>query len=108
MALVIAIGVRESGERTLVRLDIGGSEEGAFWSAFLPSLLARGLRGVELVMSDAHSGVKEAIGALLSSATWQRCRVHSMRNVLAQVPQHDKAMVAAAFCRKSVAVVWPA
>lgn len=95
-AVVIAIGVRESGERSILGVDIGGSEDGALWTAFLRSLVARGLRGVELVISDAHSGVKEAIGTVLTGATWQRCRVHTMRNILAHVPQHDKAMVAAA------------
>jgi len=96
MAVVIAIGVRESGERDILAIDIGESEEAAFWTAFLRSLVARGLKGVQLVISDAHEGLKEAIAAVLTGATWQRCRVHFMRNVLAHIPKGDKSMVAAA------------
>jgi putative transposase len=96
MAVVIAIGVKESGERTILDLDIGGSEDSAFWSAFLRRLVQRGLRGVELAISDAHLGVKDAIHTVLTGATWQRCRVHTMRNILAHVPQRDKSMVVAA------------
>jgi transposase-like protein len=96
MAVVIAIGVRESGERDILAVDIGASEEGAFWTAFLRSLVARGLQGVQLVISDAHKGLKEAIETVLTGATWQRCRVHFMRNVLAHIPKRDKSMVAAA------------
>jgi transposase-like protein len=96
MAVVIAIGVRETGEREVLAVDIGASEEGAFWVAFLRSLVARGLKGVQLVISDAHQGLKEAIGRVLVGAAWQRCRVHFMRNVLAHVPKGDKAIVAAA------------
>ena len=96
MAVVIAIGVRESGERDILAVDIGASEDGAFWTAFLRSLVARGLQGVQLVISDAHKGLKEAIEIVLTGATWQRCRVHFMRNVLAHIPKRDKSMVAAA------------
>jgi transposase-like protein len=96
MAVVIAIGVRESGERDILAVDIGASEEGAFWTAFLRSLVARGLQGVQLVISDAHKGLKEAIETVLTGASWQRCRVHFMRNVLAHIPKRDKSMVAAA------------
>jgi transposase-like protein len=96
MAVVIAIGVRETGERGILAIDIGSSEEGAFWTTFLRELVARGLDGVQLVISDAHEGLKEAIATVLTGATWQRCRVHFMRNVLAHVPKGDKAMVAAA------------
>jgi transposase-like protein len=96
MAVVIAIGVRETGEREILAIDIGASEEGAFWTAFLREMAARGLQGVQLVISDAHEGLKGAIGTVLSGATWQRCRVHFTRNVLAHVPKGDKAMVAAA------------
>ena len=96
MAVVIAIGVRESGERDILAVDIGASEEGAFWTAFLRSLVARGLQGVQLVISDAHKGLKEAIEIVLTGATWQRCRVHFTRNVLAHIPKRDKSMVAAA------------
>lgn len=96
MAVVIAIGVRESGERTILDLDIGGSEDSAFWTTFLRQLLQRGLRGVELAISDAHLGLQDAIRSVLTGASWQRCRVHTMRNILAHVPQRDKSMVVAA------------
>ena len=96
MAVVIAIGVRESGERDILAIDIGASEDGAFWTAFLRTLIARGLKGVQLVISDAHEGLKEAIATVLTGASWQRCRVHFMRNVLAHISKRDKSMVAAA------------
>lgn len=96
MALVIAIGVRETGEREILGVDLGASEDPAFWTAFLRGLVARGLKKVELVISDAHQGLREAISAVLAGAAWQRCRVHFMRNVLAHVPQADKSIVAAA------------
>ena len=96
MAVVIAIGVRETGEREILAVDIGASEEEAFWTAFLRELAGRGLKGVELVVSDAHQGLKRAVATVLAGAAWQRCRVHFMRNVLAHVPKADKAIVAAA------------
>jgi putative transposase len=96
MAVVIAIGVRESGERTILDLDIGGGEDSAFWTAFLRRLVQRGLRGVELAINDAHLGLQDAIRTVLTGATWQRCRVHTMRNILANVPQRDTSMVVAA------------
>jgi len=96
MALVIAIGVKETGEREILGFELGASEEEAFWREFLRALLERGLKGVKLVVSDAHQGLKGAMGRVLVGATWQRCRVHFMRNVLAHVPKGDKAMVAAA------------
>jgi putative transposase len=96
MAVVIAIGVRESGEREILAVDIGASEEEAFWTPFLRGLVARGLQGVQLVISDAHQGLKEAIASVLAGAAWQRCRVHFMRNVLAHVPRGDKSVVAVA------------
>jgi putative transposase len=95
-AVVIAIGVKETGEREILGFDIGASEEHALWLAFLRSLLERGLQGVQLVISDAHTGLKATIGAMFQGASWQRCRVHCLRNLLAHVPQGDKAMVAAA------------
>jgi putative transposase len=95
-ALVIAIGVRESGEREVLGFDVGDSEDKAFWQAFLRDLKRRGLGGVHLVISDAHEGLKAAISEVFSGASWQRCRVHFMRNLLAYVPQADKSMVAAA------------
>jgi putative transposase len=95
-ALVIAIGVRSTGEREIVGFDLGGSEESGFWQDFLRSLVKRGLKGVQLVVSDAHVGLKKAIDQVLAGASWQRCRVHFMRNMLAHIPQADKSMVAAA------------
>lgn len=96
MAVVIAVGVLASGERRVLGVEVGASEEAAFWTSFLRSLVARGLSGVELVISDAHEGLKQAIAAVLNGASWQRCRVHTMRNILAHVPQQDKSIVAAA------------
>lgn len=75
------------GERQVLGVDVGPSEERAFWTAFLRSLVKRGLQGVRLVISDAHEGLKQAIRTVLTGATWQRCRVHFMRNLLATVPQ---------------------
>jgi len=94
-ALVIAIGVRETGEREVLGWSIGASEEQAFWAEFLRSLVGRGLAGVQLVISDAHTGLKAAIAQTLAGAAWQRCRVHFMRNLLAHIPHGDKDMVAA-------------
>jgi transposase-like protein len=95
-AVVMAIGVRESGERVLLGFAVGASEDGAFWLSFLRSLVQRGLQGVQLVISDSHEGLKAALSQVLAGATWQRCRVHFMRNVLAHVPHGDKSMIAAA------------
>jgi putative transposase len=94
MAVVIAIGVNGDGQREVLGLDVGPSEDGAFWLAFLRSLVARGLGGVRLVVSDAHQGLKAAIAAVLQGASWQRCRVHFIRNALALVPKSAAAMVA--------------
>ena len=96
LALVIAIGVDEEGERHLLGFDLGGSEDQAFWLAFLRSLVKRGLKKVQLVISDAHQGLKKAISQVFLGASWQRCRVHFMRNLLARIPHRDKAAVAAA------------
>jgi putative transposase len=95
MAGVIAIGVRETGEREVLGLEIGASEEAAFWQEFLRKLVRRGLNGVRLVISDAHEGLRLAITQVLAGSSWQRCRVHFMRNLLAHIPQHNKSMVAA-------------
>jgi len=94
-SIVIAIGVTASGEREVLGLDVGPSESGGFWLAFLRSLVARGLSGVRLVVSDAHSGLKMAIESILQGAVWQRCRVHFVRDALALVPKHAQQMVAA-------------
>lgn len=95
MAVVIAIGVNQRGEREVLGLDVGPSEDGAFWLAFLRGLVARGLTGVRLVVSDAHQGLKAAIAAILQGASWQRCRVHFVRNAMAYVPKSAQQMVAA-------------
>lgn len=95
MAVVIAIGVKETGEREVLGLDLGPGEDAAFWLAFLRNLVARGLSGVRLVTSDAHEGLRQAIEAILGGATWQRCRVHFMRNLLAHVPKGAQSVVAA-------------
>ena len=95
MAVVIAIGVRDSVEREVLGLDVGPSEDGAFWLQFLRALISRGLTGVQLVVSDAHLGLKGAIAAVLQGASWQRCRVHFVRNALALVPKSAAPMVAA-------------
>jgi transposase-like protein len=94
-ALVIAVGVRRTGEREVLGLDLGPSEDGAFWLVFLRSLVARGLSGVRLVTSDSHEGLKQAIAATLHGATWQRCRVHFLRNALALVPKGEQQLVGA-------------
>jgi putative transposase len=95
-AVVVATGVRGDGWREVLGFAVGDSEDGAFWTAFLRSLKARGLAGVQLVISDAHTGLKQAIAGVLLGAAWQRCRVHFLRNVLAQVPKGNAEMVAAA------------
>ena len=95
-AVVIATGVSGDGRREVLGFAVGDSEDGAFWTAFLRSLKARGLAGTKLVISDAHTGLKQAIGAVMIGSAWQRCRVHFMRNVLAQVPKGSQEMVAAA------------
>src|SRR5215471_4729676 len=94
-AIVIAIAVTANGEREVLGLDVGPSENGAFWLAFLRDLAARGLSGVKLVISDAHAGLKAAIGSVLQGASWQRCRVHFMRDALGLVPKSAQQMVAA-------------
>src|SRR5512144_2981393 len=92
---IIAVAVNAEGRREIVGLHIGPSEAETFWSTFLKSLVKRGLKGVKLVISDAHEGLKGAIRRVLG-ATWQRCRVHWMRNALAYVPKGQQTMVAAA------------
>lgn len=95
-AVVIATGVRADGNREVLGFDVGDSENSAFWTAFLRSLKARGLAGVQLVVSDAHEGLKAAIGSVLLGTSWQRCRVHFTRNVLDAVTRSNAEMVAAA------------
>ena len=95
-AVIVATGVSRNGDREVLGVEVGDSEDGAFWIAFLRSLKARKLHGVQLVISDAHTGLHEAIGAVMHGATWQRCKVHLARNVLAKVPKASQDMVAAA------------
>jgi transposase-like protein len=94
LALVIAIGVDNAGERHMLGFDLGASEDEEFWLAFLRSLVKRGLREVQLVISDAHEGLKKALSQVFTGSSWQRCRVHFMRNVLAHIPRRDKLAVA--------------
>ena len=95
MAVVLATGVSTTGERAVLGLEVGPSEDGAFWQQFLRGLVARGLTGVRLVVSDAHGGLVQAITAVLQGASWQRCRVHWLRNALALAPKSAAEMVAA-------------
>jgi len=95
-AIVVATGVTRTGDREVLGCSVGDSEDGAFWLAFLRSLRARGLAGVQLVISDAHEGLVSAVEAVMIGAAWQRCRVHFMRNVLAKIPKANAEMVAAA------------
>jgi transposase-like protein len=94
-AVVVAVGVRADGHREVLGMDVGDSEDGAFWTAFLRSLKARGLGGVRLVIADAHLGLGQAVRTVFLGAGVQRCRVHFMRNVLATVPKGNAEMVAA-------------
>jgi len=93
-AVVIATGVTLTGEREVLGVAIGDSEEGAFWTAFLRELRERGMSGVQVAVSDHHSGLKKAISEVLLGTSWQRCRVHFLRNALAKVPKGDTEHVA--------------
>ncbi len=93
-AVVVAVGVAADGRREVLGFDVGDTENEGFWTGFLRSLKTRGLGGVSLVMSDAHSGLKKAISTVFQGAAWQRCRVHFMRNVLSAVPKGSQDMVA--------------
>jgi putative transposase len=95
-AVVIATGVSADGRREVLGSAVGDSETEDFWSEFLRGLRERGLHGVQLVISDHHRGLMNAIDAVMVGASWQRCRVHFMRNVLAKVPKGNTEMVAAA------------
>jgi transposase-like protein len=95
MAVIVAYGVRADGVREVLGMDVGLSEDVALWRAFFQDLVGRGLQGVQLVISDAHVGLKQAIREVFVGAAWQRCRVHFMRNLLARVPKTAAAMVAA-------------
>lgn len=94
VAVIVAVGVNGDGRREVLGMDIGPSEAETFWTEFLRKLARRGLRGVKLVISDAHEGIKAAVAKVLH-ASWQRCRVHFMRNVLAHAGRQGRRVVAA-------------
>jgi transposase-like protein len=94
VAVIVAVGVNSDGRREVLGLEIGPSEAETFWTAFLRKLARRGLRGVKLVISDAHEGIKAAVAKVLST-TWQRCRVHFMRNALAYAGRQGRRVVSA-------------
>lgn len=93
-AVVVAVGVAADGRREILGFEVGETESQPFWTTFLRSLKARGLDGVKLVISDAHTGLISAIETVFQGSSWQRCRVHFMRNVLANVPKSAGQMVA--------------
>jgi putative transposase len=96
--------------REILGVDVHTTEDGAGWTAFLRDLVARGLSGVELVISDAHQGLKEAIAAVLPGASWQRCRTHFIRNLLCRVPKSAQGLVAtlvrSIFAQPDAASTW--
>ena len=94
VAVIVAVGVNADGRREVLGLDIGPSEAETFWTGFLRKLARRGLRGVKLVVSDAHEGIKAAVAKVLAT-TWQRCRVHFMRNALAHAGRSGRRVVSA-------------
>lgn len=96
VATVIATAVNADGRREILGVDVFTTEDGAGWTQFLRGLVARGLTGVKLVISDSHEGLKAAIAAVLPGASWQRCRVHFVRNQLTRVPKSAQTLVAAA------------
>ena len=94
VSVVVATAVNSEGKREIGGIDVGTSEDGAFWLAFLRSLVARGLGGVELVVSDAHQGLRDAIATVFGGASWQRCRTHFMTNLLTRVPRRAQPWAA--------------
>ena len=98
VCVVVATGVNAEGQREILGLDVGASQDGAFWLAFLRSLTARGLSGVELVTSDARQGLKNAIAAMFAGASWQRCRTHFMANLLTRVPKRALLSLSKGWC----------
>ena len=94
VAVIIAVGVNGDGRREVLGMTVGASEAETFWTDFLRQLARRGLRGVKLVVSDAHEGLKAAVARVLSAA-WQRCHVHFMRNVLAHAGKQGRRVVSA-------------
>ena len=94
VAATIAVAANTDGRREIIGLSIGDSEAMVFWMEFLRSLMKRGLKGVKLVVSDAHEGLKAAATKVLQGTTWQRCRVHTTRNLLARVPKPQQSRLA--------------
>jgi putative transposase len=94
VACLVGVGVNDDGHREILGLEVVTAEDGAGWLAFLRSLRARGLKAVELVISDAHPGLKDAIASVLRGASWQRCRTHFIRNLLTRVPKAAHGIVA--------------
>jgi putative transposase len=94
VACLVAVGVNDDGRREILGLDVVTAEDGAGWLAFLRGLRARGLKGVKLVISDAHPGLRDAIDSVLRGASWQRCRTHFVRNLLTRVPKVAHPIVA--------------
>jgi len=94
VSAVIATACNAEGRREVVGFDIVTTEDTEAWTGFLRSLVARGLNGVELVISDAHGGIKAAIGTVFSDASWQRCRTHFMANLASRVPKTSWPMIA--------------
>jgi transposase-like protein len=95
VSAVIATAVNAEGQREIIGFDIVTTESTEAWTAFLRGLVARGLSGVELVISDAHGGIKAAIASVLSDASWQRCRTHFMANLATKIPKSSWPMIAA-------------
>jgi putative transposase len=104
-ALVVAYGVDQAGQREVIGLDVGAAETEAFWREFLRSLVRRGLSGVQLVISDAHEGLKAAIAQVLS-APWQRCTVHLLRDALGHCPKGLQQLVGRPSARSSAPARW--
>ena len=94
VSVAVATAVNRERKREVLGIDVGKSEDGAFWLAFLRSLAARGLGGVELVTSDAHQGLKDSIATVFAGASWRRCRTHFMTNLLSRVPRRAQPWVA--------------
>ena len=110
IACLLATGVNAEGHREILGVDLATAEDGAGWLAFFRSLVARGLSGVQLVISDDHTGLVEAIAATLPGASWQRCRTHYLKNLLTKVPKSSQSMVATMvrtiFAQPSAKEVW--
>jgi len=94
IACLLAVGVNSEGHREILGVDLATAEDGAGWVAFFRSLVARGLSGTQLVISDDHTGLVDAIAATLPGGSWQRCRTHYLRNLLTKVPKSSGSMVA--------------